>query len=150
MCILLYKVRETIQQRRRLSSKCGTKKQYNHFYTECRRMECIRQVQENGKKIIKRYIYYLHSCLTTIESLSSLEKAVGVAPLPSAEAAMAERLLTGEALALADVEFVMLVGAAGVGVEPLVLLDAVLPGDVPLIFFVASLTSWNFSINWFQ
>lgn len=63
---------------------------------------------------------------------------------------MAERLLTGEAFALAEVEFVMLVGAAGVGVEPLVALAVVLPGDVPLIFFVASLTSWNFSINYFK
>lgn len=75
-------------------------------------------------------------------------KAVGVAPLPRPTAAIDERLLTGEAFALAEVEFVMLVGAAGVGVEPLVALVDVLPGDVPLIFFVASLTSWNFSINY--
>lgn len=60
---------------------------------------------------------------------------------------MAERLLTGEALALADVELVILVGAAGVGVEPLVAELVDLPGDVPLILLVASLTSWNFSIN---
>lgn len=92
-----------------------------------------------------------HSCLTAIESLSSLVKAVGVAPLPRPAVAMAERLLTGDALALAEVEFVMLVGAAGVGVDPLVAVpDDDLPGDVPLMFFVASFTSWNFSINCFN
>ena len=90
---------------------------------------------------------YSQSCLTAIESLSSLEKAVGAAPPPRPAAAMAERLLTGEALALADVELVILVGAAGVGVEPLVAELVDLPGDVPLILLVASLTSWNFSIN---
>jgi hypothetical protein len=63
---------------------------------------------------------------------------------------MAERLLTGEALALAEVELVILVGAAGVGVEPLVALVDDLPGDVPLMFFVASFTSWNFSMNYFN
>ena len=73
-----------------------------------------------------------------------------MAPLPSPTVAMAERLLTGEAFALAEVEFVILVGAAGVGVEPLVALVDDLPGDVPLMFFVASLTSWNFSINYFN
>lgn len=78
-------------------------------------------------------------------------KAVGVAPLPRPAVAIAERLLTGEALALAEVEFVMLVGAAGVGVEPLVAApDVDLPGDVPLMFLVASFTSWNFSINCFN
>lgn len=88
--------------------------------------------------------------MTVIGSLSSLVKAVGVAPLPSPTVAMAERLLTGEALALAEVELVILVGAAGVGVEPLVALVDDLPGDVPLMFFVASFTSWNFSMNYFN
>lgn len=73
-----------------------------------------------------------------------------MAPLPSPTVAMAERLLTGEALALAEVELVILVGAAGVGVEPLVALVDDLPGDVPLMFFVASFTSWNFSMNYFN
>lgn len=74
-------------------------------------------------------------------------KADGVAPLPRAALAIAERLLTGEALALADVELVILVGAATGAdvVEPLAV--DVLPGDAPLMFLVASLTSWNFSIN---
>ncbi len=73
-----------------------------------------------------------------------------MAPLPSPTVAMAERLLTGEAFALAEVEFVILVGAAGVGVVPLVALVDDLPGDVPLMFFVASFTSWNFSMNYFN
>lgn len=67
--------------------------------------------------------------------------------------ATAERLLTGEALALVDVELVMQAGAAGIGVvllgaeEPFVVAGGVLAGAVPLIVFVASFTSWNFSIN---
>jgi hypothetical protein len=100
--------------------------------------------------IPRGYCCHSHSCLTAIDSLSSLVKAVGVAPLPSPTVAMAERLLTGEAFALAEVELVILVGAAGVGVEPLVALVDDFPGDVPLMFFVASFTSWNFSINYFN
>ena len=85
--------------------------------------------------------------------MTSELKATGAA-LPMA-AAMAERLLTGEALALADVELPILAGAAGVGVadDPLVVggvLGVAVPPTgplAPLMFLVASFTSWNFSIN---
>jgi len=59
-----------------------------------------------------------------------------------------ERPLTGEALALTDVELVITGGGATDDEEePLVATDPDFPGDVPEIFLVASFTSWNFSIN---
>lgn len=57
-----------------------------------------------------------------------------------------ERPLTGEALALTDVELVI-TGGGATEEEPLVATDPDFPGDVPEIFLVASLTSWNFSMN---
>ena len=86
-------------------------------------------------------------------SFSSELKATG-ALLPMV-VDITERLLTGDALALADVELPMLDGAAGVGVvdDPFVATadaataDAVVFPVEPLMFFVASFTSWNFSIN---
>ena len=80
-------------------------------------------------------------------SFSSEPKATG-ALLPMA-VDMTDRLLTGDALALADVELPMLDGAAGVGVvdAPFVAAaaavaapPAVFPVE-PLMFFVASFTS---------
>lgn len=66
-----------------------------------------------------------------------------------------ERPLTGEALALADVELVMLpllaTAPADVTADPLLVelpTDDVLAADPPLILLVASFTSWNFSMNW--
>lgn len=83
----------------------------------------------------------LHSCLMV--SFSSEPKATG-ALLPMV-VDITERLLTGDALALADVELPMLDGAAGVGVvdDPFVATAAAaaaFPVE-PLIFFVASFTS---------
>lgn len=62
------------------------------------------------------------------------------------EAADVDRPLTGDALALTDVELVLLATTPGaVPVEPLLVEppaeDDVLPGDVPLILLVASFTS---------
>ncbi len=127
---------------------CGSSGEERERETEPENPSVPNNKRRGGEKEKEMNCDYSHSCLTAIESLSSLEKAVGAAPPPRPAAAMAERLLTGEALALAEVELVILVGAAGVGVDPFVAAPvADLPGDVPLMFFVASLTSWNFSIN---
>ena len=98
-------------------------------------------------------------------SLSSLY-AAGAALLT--KLLVAARLLTGDALALADVELLIAeetteavagagadgptTGAAGAATgaaDPPLAVDAgaALPGDVPLMLFVASFTSWNFSMN---
>lgn len=52
-----------------------------------------------------------------------------------------DRLLTGDALALADVELPILAGATGVGVVEEPFVGAGHFPVVPLMFFVASLTS---------
>lgn len=88
-----------------------------------------------------------------------------MAKLLAAAAAAAARLLTGDALALTDVELLIAddtapeagAGAAGTtagdGADPPFAvagagtMGADLPGEVPLMLFVASFTSWNFSIN---
>jgi hypothetical protein len=66
------------------------------------------------------------------ESFSSVLKALGALVAAVADV-VTERPLTGDALALAEVELLV------AGAEPLVALLA--GGDVPLIFFVASFTS---------
>ena len=85
----------------------------------------------------------LHSSFIAVveESFSSVLKALGALVAAAAAAVETERPLTGDALALADVELLV------AGAEPFVGPVLLLGGDVPLMFLVASLTSWNFSMN---
>lgn len=78
----------------------------------------------------------LHSSFIAVveESFSSVLKALG-ALVAAAAAVETERPLTGDALALADVELLV------AGAEPFVGPVLLLGGDVPLMFLVASLTS---------